>query len=139
MASITPEPFAASPATMARGLTDDKFRIAAAWILTFVLCTALIATAYLDLHWGWPRPADELCSRPQFCRSVFERPEFNNLETHPPKGNPMNDAEPRSQEPRMPFLFVGTEIESLRQENARLKHLVVRLSAIISKNIAAQK
>jgi hypothetical protein len=51
----------------------------------------------------------------------------------------MNDAEPRLQEPRMPFLFAGTEMEGLRQENARLKHLIVQLSAIISKNVAAQK
>jgi len=123
---------------MARGL-DDRFRIAAAWVLTLVLCIGLIATAYWDLHWGLPRLANDPWPAPQCCRSLFERPEFNNLEINPPKGSPMNDAEPRSQEPRMPFLFAGTEMEGLRQENARLKHLVVRLSAIISKNIAAQK
>jgi hypothetical protein len=71
--------------------------------------------------------------------SLFERPEFNDLEIHPPKGSAMNDPEPRLQEPRMPFLFAGTEMEGLRQENARLKHLIVQLSAIISKNVAAQK
>jgi hypothetical protein len=63
----------------------------------------------------------------------------NSLEIHPSKGNPMNNAEPRLQEPKMPFLFAGAEMEGLRRENARLKHLVVRLSAIIAKNVAAQK
>jgi hypothetical protein len=31
---------------------DDKFRIVAAWILTFSLCVGMFATAYWDLHWG---------------------------------------------------------------------------------------
>lgn len=51
----------------------------------------------------------------------------------------MSNAEPRLQEPRMPFLFASSEIEGVRQENARLKAVVVRLAAIIAKNVAAQK
>ena len=51
----------------------------------------------------------------------------------------MNNAEPHLQEPRMPFLLVGAEMEGLRQENARLKSLVVSLSTIIARNVAVQK
>jgi hypothetical protein len=29
----------------------DRFRLGAAWLLTFVLCVRLIATAYWNLHW----------------------------------------------------------------------------------------
>jgi hypothetical protein len=51
----------------------------------------------------------------------------------------MNNAEPRLQEPRMPFQLAGAEVEGMRQENARLKDLVVRLSSIIARNVVAQK
>jgi hypothetical protein len=51
----------------------------------------------------------------------------------------MSNAEPRLQEPRMPFLLSGAEVEGMRQEIARLKDLVVRLSTIIARNVAAQK
>jgi len=31
---------------------DDRFRLASAWALTFVVCGVLIATAYWNLHWA---------------------------------------------------------------------------------------
>jgi hypothetical protein len=34
------------------GHMDDRSRLAAAWVLTFVLCVGLFATAYWNLHWG---------------------------------------------------------------------------------------
>ena len=51
----------------------------------------------------------------------------------------MSNAEPRLQEPRMQFRLAGAEAEGMRQEIARLKDLVVRLSVIIARNVAAQK
>jgi hypothetical protein len=51
----------------------------------------------------------------------------------------MSNAEPRLQEPRMPFLLECAAAEGMREENARLKDLVVRLSAIIAKNVVGQK
>ncbi|MDO8878817.1 MAG: hypothetical protein Q8M24_00105 [Pseudolabrys sp.] len=52
----------------------------------------------------------------------------------------MSDAEYGLQEPRFPFRLSGNaEAESLRQEIARLKALVVQLSAIIVRSVAAEK
>jgi hypothetical protein len=31
---------------------DDRFRLGAAWALTFVVCGGLISAAYWNLHWG---------------------------------------------------------------------------------------
>ena len=31
---------------------DDRFRIGAAWVFTFVVCGALITPAYWNVHWG---------------------------------------------------------------------------------------
>jgi hypothetical protein len=51
----------------------------------------------------------------------------------------MSNVEPIAQQSRLPFLTSHSDIEGIRQENAHLKDLVVRLSAIIAKNIVAQK
>jgi len=55
------------------------------------------------------------------------------------KGTPMGDAERILQDPQMPFVLSGDNTEGMRQENARLKALLVQLSTIIAKNVAAQK
>jgi hypothetical protein len=51
----------------------------------------------------------------------------------------MSEVERLLQDPRMPFLLVNDGAEEVRQENARLKVLVVQLSTIIAKNVTAQK
>lgn len=52
----------------------------------------------------------------------------------------MSDATHGLQEPRFPYSLSGTaEAEGMRQEIARLKNLVVQLSAIIARSVIAGK